>query len=94
MSNSFVYTNVVGLLNIVSNSTFYLYNTIINNTYYIFVKNKFIILKNKVFPFNQKVVDQGVHVDSDNLFLDTSHIAKQSSNKTVHVDTDIKLNNK
>ena len=85
--NSFLYTNYLYIVNFLSNTTCYLYNTMTNSTYYYFAKNKLVALKNKLFP--PKLINDGAHVDSDNLFLETSKLV--SKVEPVHVDTDVKL---
>ena len=93
--NSFIYTKMLGLLNIVSSTTLYLYNTLTNNTYYNFVKYKFLYLKNKVFTIapTENFATKDVHVDSDNLLETSPLLTSNSVQKTLYVDTDIKLDN-
>jgi len=88
--NSFLYTNYLYIVNFLSDTTYNLYNTVINSTYYHFAKNRLVVLKNKLFP--PKVVPkiaEELHVDSDNLFLDNSKLI--SNDKPVNIDTDVKL---
>ena len=93
--NSFIYTKMLGLFNIVSSTTLYLYNTLTNNTYYNFVKYKFLYLKNKVFTIapTENFAPKDVHVDSDNLLETSPLLTSNSVQKTLYVDTDIKLDN-
>ena len=93
--NSFIYTKMLGLLNIVSSTTLYLYNTLTNNTYYNFVKYKFLYLKNKVFTIapTENFATKDVNVDSDNLLETSTLLTSNSVQKTLYVDTDIKLDN-
>jgi hypothetical protein len=78
---SFLYTKFRGMIDFVAASTLFLFT---------FAKDKFFLLKNKVFPPKVISNDEGVHVDSDNLFLAASKLTK--SDETVPlVDTDVNL---
>lgn len=93
--NSFLYTKFLQVYTLVSTTSMYLFNTLTNNTYYHFVKNKFVALQNSLFTSNNTTqhVDEGVHVDSDNLFLNASNVIRHTNDKPLQIDTDVKLDN-
>lgn len=93
--NSFLYTKFLQVYTLVSTTSMYLFNTLTNNTYYHFVKNKFVALQNSFFTSNNTTqhVDEGVHVDSDNLFFNVSNVIRHTNDKPLQIDTDVKLDN-
>ena len=93
--NSFLYTKFLQVYTLVSTTSMYLFNTLTNNTYYHFVKNKFVALQNSFFTSNNTTqhVDEGVHGDSDNLFLNVSNVIRHTNDNPLQIDTDVKLDN-
>lgn len=87
--NSFLYTKFLQVYTLVSTTSMYLFNTLTNNTYYHFVKNKFVALQNSLFTSNNTTQ----HVDSDNLFLNVSNVIRHTNDKPLQIDTDVKLDN-
>ena len=79
--NSFLYTKILSMVDFVAASTVFLFN---------FAKDKFFLLKDKIFSLKVISKDEEVHVDSDNLFLATAKLAK-SDDTVPLVDTDVKL---
>lgn len=60
MSNSVFYNNYLMVSNFLTNSVSYLYETITTNSLYNYIKDKLLLVKNKIFT---KTTD-GLHVDT------------------------------
>jgi len=69
--------------NFLSNSAIYLYEAVTTNSLYNYIKDKLLLVKNKVFSPKET---NGVHVD-------TGGVDAPSVDKTVKVDSDVSIDN-